>query len=1092
MLRVVAHTSAAAARKYYAEGLKREDYYSEKQEVVGKWHGKAATLLGLSGDVDRDQFAALVENQNPLTGEKLTPRTKDGRRVGYDLNFHAPKSLSVLYALTQDKGVLTAFRQAVTDTMNELEQRAETRVRQRGKDVNRLTGNLAWAEFVHFTSRPVGGIPDPHLHVHCFTFNATFDPVESRWKAAQFGAIKREAHYAEAAFHARLTASLAAQGYAIDRKKGGWEIAGMPASVIAKFSRRTAQIEQMAEDMGIKDAKAKDALGAASREGKRHGMTFSDLLAAWSVRLTDDEKVQISKVCYDKGQGGAPLVTPAEAVDYAVAKLFERQSVVERGHILASALRFGVGRCSPEAIKAEFEMREFIGRKIGDEHLCTSVDVLAEEIALLAFVRNGRNSAHRLGGRGKLPISDKLSAEQSAAVKHLLTSRDQVMAVRGGAGVGKTTLMKEACAAIERQGLKVFAFAPSAVASRETLRQAGFENADTVAHLMLNTKLQKQIQGQVIWIDEAGLLGVRDLWRIMEIAGSSARVILTGDTAQHAPVARGDAFRLLQKYAGLRIAEVTEIRRQEIEDYKQAISAISKGDLRTGFRRLEALGAFIEVEDEAKRYRELAADYLALSKHGEPPLVVSPTHAESAKVTEAIRSARREVGQLGAERRFLQYQNLQWEEADRALPENYRAGLVVQFHQNSKGIKRGEQFRVLGQGEHGGVEIQNRAGQTRTLPLKEATKFLVYEEREIALAKGDRIRITRNGVSENGKRLNNGNTLAVEKFGRKGEIILSNGAVLAANHGHLAYGYCQTSHSSQSKSVRDVLVAQSADSFVASSREQFYVSCSRGKETIRIYTDSRLGLQEAVGNTSTRLSGVELLGLSQKELSTLMQSELGAKQWRDAVASRRGFDKAKTFVQNIAEQRQIDPLKKQDGMDWRGYVEMRRNIAGADGKNRSKGYPHGTSRGKSGAKGKTVPKLSLHTEPVRKQMADAHEAKKTASQEPLAQQTNQKPAVAKAPSRGLKDRAKDAYKSAADHFKKVAAKVKGNTAQPDTEKTVKMGRTNVKPLQKSNAGRSAEHEARVKAETASKQKTKGAEQVKAKQVVVQRPAGPRR
>ena len=108
MLRVVAHTSAAAARKYYAEGLKREDYYSEKQEVVGKWHGKAATLLGLSGDVDRDQFAALVENQNPLTGEKLTPRTKDGRRVGYDLNFHAPKSLSVLYALTQDKGVLTA------------------------------------------------------------------------------------------------------------------------------------------------------------------------------------------------------------------------------------------------------------------------------------------------------------------------------------------------------------------------------------------------------------------------------------------------------------------------------------------------------------------------------------------------------------------------------------------------------------------------------------------------------------------------------------------------------------------------------------------------------------------------------------------------------------------------------------------------------------------------------------------------------------------------------------------------------------------------------------------------------------------------
>ena len=28
-----------------------------------------------------------------------------------------------------------------------------------------------------------------------------------------------------------------------------------------------------------------------AREGKRHGMTYSDLLAAWGVRLTPEEKV---------------------------------------------------------------------------------------------------------------------------------------------------------------------------------------------------------------------------------------------------------------------------------------------------------------------------------------------------------------------------------------------------------------------------------------------------------------------------------------------------------------------------------------------------------------------------------------------------------------------------------------------------------------------------------------------------------------------------------------------------------------------------------------------------------------------------------
>lgn len=109
MLRVVAHKSAAAARQYYSEGLLREDYYAEGQEVAGKWFGKGAERLGLSGDVTPEAFAALVDNRHPGTEERLTQRTKADRRVGYDLNFHAPKSLSVLHALTKDADILKAF-----------------------------------------------------------------------------------------------------------------------------------------------------------------------------------------------------------------------------------------------------------------------------------------------------------------------------------------------------------------------------------------------------------------------------------------------------------------------------------------------------------------------------------------------------------------------------------------------------------------------------------------------------------------------------------------------------------------------------------------------------------------------------------------------------------------------------------------------------------------------------------------------------------------------------------------------------------------------------------------------------------------------
>jgi conjugative relaxase-like TrwC/TraI family protein len=1058
MLRVVAHKSAAAARQYYAEGLRREDYYSEGQEVAGKWHGKAAALLGLTGDVKPDAFAALVENRHPETGERLTARMREGRVVGYDLNFHAPKSLSVLYALTGDDEILKAFRSAVAETMGEIEAQTATRVRKGGAQENRVTGNFAWAEFVHFTARPIGGIPDPHLHVHCFAFNATFDTEESRWKAANFRDIKQDAPYSQAVFHSRLTEKLAGLGYGIERTRQGWEVRGIPRSVIDKFSRRSAQIERLAHEKGITDPKEKDALGAASREGKRHGLTYPDLLAAWGVRLTADEKVVISKVRYEKrGNGAAEKITPARSLDEACEKLFAKNSVVEANRVVAEALRFGVGQVTPDKIWQEFGRRNMVVRKIDGRVLCTSLDVLAEEVSLINFVRSGRGTRAPFVGRKVNTDKETLSAEQNAAVRHVLNSRDQVMAIRGAAGVGKTRLMKEAVvSAIEATGLKVFVFAPSASASRETLREAGFTNAETVAHLLANNNLQKETRGQVIWVDEAGLIGAHDMLEILRIAGTSTPVILTGDTAQHAPVARGDPFWLMQKYAGMKVAEVTEIRRQERQEYRNAVASLSKGDLRTGFSRLDELGAIVEIPNDAERYRQLAHDFLALSRKDSIPLVVSPTHAESAKVTDAIREAKLATGQLGPEKTFLRYHNLQWEDPDKRRVENYHAGLVVQFHQNVHGILRGDVFRVTGFDEKGGVRMVGAKGREIALPLNEAKRFQVFEEREIRLARGDRIRITRNGKSADGRRLNNGNIFTIARFTPGGKIVLNTGAVLEPTHGHFTYGYCQTSHSSQSKSVRDVLVAQSADSFLASSREQFYVSVSRGKESIRIYTDDRLGLQEAVGNSSRRVAGVELAELSARDVASLMRDGPGSRQWRDLVQSRTQ-GAVKTEVQNLLRERKQDINAKAPTLDFRQFVKMKRDLAGPAGMNRSIGY--------SGGPGK-APKIKAHNQghPFLRQ-TQPQVPHKTAANE------NKKPA-AKLPAK--QSRIAKGYEAAKTHFKEVTERLKGSV-----EKVKKQG---AKLLPKSDSAKVAKHAMKQRAVDAGKAAKKQAKMVKQKTV----------
>jgi conjugative relaxase-like TrwC/TraI family protein len=244
MLRMIKNSDAKQAKRYY---LSKAEYYAGgKQELPGRWGGKGANRLGLEGDVAQLDFNALCMNRDPATGERLTLRDKSGRTVGYDLNFHVPKSVSILYGLTGDPDLLDAFRWALRATMEEIEANAKTRVRKGGRSHDRLTGNLTYSEHVHLTARPVDGISDPHLHAHCFVFNVTWDDQEQRWKAGQFRDIKRDAPYFQAVFHARLAGRLAALGCPIERTATGWEIAGITASMIRKFSNRTEQIERLA------------------------------------------------------------------------------------------------------------------------------------------------------------------------------------------------------------------------------------------------------------------------------------------------------------------------------------------------------------------------------------------------------------------------------------------------------------------------------------------------------------------------------------------------------------------------------------------------------------------------------------------------------------------------------------------------------------------------------------------------------------------------------------------------------------------------------------------------------------------------------
>lgn len=923
MLRIYQCRNAAAAQSYFTQGLAREDYYTQGQEIMGRWGGEVVQRLGLLsppayGSVTRETFVALTENRHPLTGERLTLRTKVDRTIGYDFNFHAPKGVSLLHAIHQDERIVETFRRAVDETMRDIERDAAARVRKQGIQDDRVTGNLVWGEFVHLTARPTkeANGPDPHLHAHCFVFNATFDSKEGCWKAAQFRQLVRDAPYYEAGFHARLAGGLRDLGYPVGRTSTGWDLAGVPRTLIDKYSTRTREIEQAAEILGITDPVAKGQLGARTRKGKDKQAGIADLRAAWASRLDEDEHALLRRIADgESGPNGAPSDpasdpsgSPASrAVDAALAHCFARRSVMPQRRLVAEALKLGVGRVSVEEAWAELGTRSLLTRVVRGEVLATTQPVIEEERQLVRFAVEGKGTCDPVrkrilarSGEDWSIRDQRLSPDQRRAVDHVLDSTDRVVAIRGAAGVGKTTMMTEAVAAIRAGGQPVVVLAPTAEAARgpDSLRTKGFTGADTVAKFLHSSEMQRGLKGRngggVLWVDEAGLLGVGTLKKLFDVAqAQGARVVLSGDERQHKPVERGDGLRVLQRIGGVNPVELTNIRRQQ-GMYREAVAALSEFDMDRGVDLLQEMGAFREIVDSAERTREVARSYVDTVASGRSCLVVSPTHAEGRAVASEIRNQLRERGKLkGQDHTYVQLRDLGWTEAERQDAVRYEKGMVAHFHQAAPGVIAGDKCHVKETVKQPDGTFKVRVVTPRKveidLPLDHAERFQVYEQSEIQLAVGDRIRITRNGHTVDRRMaVTNGQVFTVAGFGEHGSIRVvgdRKGSVvreLPKNFGHLNYGSVMTSHSAQGKDVDKVIVTISALSQMAANAELFYVTVSRGKEEVEIITDDLAGLIESIRRSGERQSGLELeAGL---ETRRLIEPKSPAERTRDAIA----------------------------------------------------------------------------------------------------------------------------------------------------------------------------------------------------------------
>jgi hypothetical protein len=715
-------------------------------------------------------------------------------------------------------------------------------------------------------------------------FNLTRDEEEGEWKAVKFRPIMDLRKWFSTRFDMYMAHGLSELGYEIETKykadgKGGrkyysWDIKGIPDAVIRNFSRRSAEVNQ-AEKEAVKaiqgrdpDAPdtlsvvARDKLGATSRQRKRDDLTLADYRAYWNSRITPEEAKKIAGTITRARKALNPIPEPlAEpGVRYALEHHFYRHSVYGYKPLLITAMEKSMGGALPQEIEMEAARQGVLQGSLwvdGKElpGYATTKAVLAQEDRIKAFGQEGRGKFAPLGGDRAVELTKMagLSGDQQAMVRHIRESPDQMLLAYGGAGTGKTHALK---IAFEGIGKPLAMLAPSADASRDVLRR-DFPDANTVAQFLIDKKWQQKLRNGVIAVDEAGLLPIRELEQVCDVAGKlNARLILIGDPKQHKAVARhGNMLRVLHEYAGLPVVELKEIQRQKGE-YAEGVAAIRDERWEEGDGIFRRLGWIVEGQGHSELIAEYAKAIKELKlvkvdgKWKEVPktvLVVDPTHKDGDQLSEALRALRKAEGLIeGKERIVPRLIALDWSPPERGDARHYAGDEIVQFFHKTGPFKAGQRIT---------------AGELLTqLHRVDPEHFQVYTQASLPLAKGDTIRITAGGKTKDGHRVDNGRIDTIAGFTEDDDPILSNGWVLPKNFGHLKHGLVRTSVSVQSRTHDIVLASMNRASVPAIGAEQAYVTASRGGERGMIFTDMpRQELLHAVRKKDMRVSATELM-----------------------------------------------------------------------------------------------------------------------------------------------------------------------------------------------------------------------------------------
>lgn len=710
----LAERAAEARSAAQADPSKAQDeyYLADPSAPLATWWSASDKLAPDGAPIAPGQLRQLLDGQGLDGAQLVQAAARNSRVAGWDLTYSAPKGVGVLWA-TGDaqmrRGIAEDMAASARAGLVALHERGvfETR-RGKGGAIREQCSDVAVALFPQFTSR--AGDPQPHVHGVLINAGRRADGTTGALDPQKLYPWKT---YSAAVFRAELADRLAKRGVAILEDGQAFRVAGVPAELIAVWSKRRAvildaldKVRDAIEQEGERERAA--AADPASRQGplRDSGPTEAEDPRGKRLRLLKEEITRSTRRAKDAvpsdGQLEARWLKEIEglgltkeavwravrqaaarhkmpegtAAEAAITEALERSAVVTertlRRLVAEASQARGGGAAGAHAqydrLVASGRLIELEPNKRGERIFSTQETLDRERRMLLdAIERQGEDSLIRNDAVERaIAARPTLTPEQVRAIRH--TARgDGVVLVEGVAGSGKSFALAAVVEAAKASGARVVGLAPSWTAADIIRQEAALPGSRALQGFVKDLETGRVRFGRapltgaeqgvrylgnkvVLLVDEAAMASSKDAAAILAQARQhKAQVILVGDRRQLRAVEPGAPFAALADALG--VARMENVRRQTIEWQLEASRTFASGDSVEGLARYDAMNRIRWAKDGDKAVKMVADAWEGNRRKAPGPdrVVLAARNADVHAINQEIRGRLLAAGELGAE-----------------------------------------------------------------------------------------------------------------------------------------------------------------------------------------------------------------------------------------------------------------------------------------------------------------------------------------------------------------------------------------------------------------------------------------------------------